>query len=273
MAFSFRMPSLGARSLLSAICSLGIVALVVGLAPGVQAAPKPTIASVTSQFHKLVGRTSSCRAVQQGRIDVAALQKQADKAGAVATQARKAYLASQRQVRLDIIDQYKGGGLETTSALLTSHSSQNYLDQLSTLSLMSSRRVTITQHLHIEKVAATKAAATARSLFAEASKNRKALGVARANLKAQVAKYTKLLSKLNAAQRAKLLLIAQTKVKAVAQAPVTKSQRKAQVKFATATPAPLPSARPASRSGSLWHRSASRTSLLRPGHGPMTALV
>ena len=74
-------------------------------------------------------------------------------------------------------------------------------------------------------------------------KNRTALGVARVNLKAQVAKYTKLLSELNAAQRAKLLLIAQTKIKSVAQAPITKSQRKAQVKFATASPAPAPSGR------------------------------
>jgi peptidoglycan DL-endopeptidase CwlO len=244
VASKFRMPSLGARSLVSAICSVGILALILGLAPGVQAAPKPTVASVTAQLHKLARQNEQLsEQYNKAGIDVAAKQKQADKAAAAATQARKAYQASQRQVRLDTIEQYKGGGLETTAALLTSHSSQNYLDQLSTLSLMSTRRVTITQHLHVQKVAATKAAATARSLFAEATKNRKALGAARVNLKAQVAKYTKLLSQLNAAQRAKLLLIAQTKVKAVAQAPVSKSQRKAQVKFATTSPAPAPSGR------------------------------
>ena len=243
MAFRFRMPSLGTRSLLSVICSLGIVALVLGFAPGVQAAPKPTVASVTSQLHKLARQNEQlAEKYNQAGIYVAATQKQANKAAALAKQARDAYLVSQRQVRLDIIEQYKGGGLETTAALLTSNSSQNYLDQLSTLSLMASRRVTITQHLHVQKLAATKAAATATSLFAEATKNRKALGVARVSLTAQVAKYTKLLSQLNAAQRAKLLLIAKTKITAVAQAPVTKAQRQAQVKVATASPAPAPSA-------------------------------
>ncbi len=246
MASSSRMPSLGARSLLSAIGSLGIFALVIGLAPGVQAAPKPTVASVTAQLHKLARQNEQLsEQYNEAGIDVAAKQKQADKAAAVARKARDAYLAAQGQVRSDIIEQYKGGGLDTAAALLTSRSSQNYLDQLSTLSLMSSRRVTLTRHLHAQKLAATKAAATAASLLAEASKNRKALAAARVSLKAQVAKYTKLLSELNAAQRAKLLLIEQTKIKAVQQAPVTKSQRKAQVKYATASPAPAPSARAA----------------------------
>jgi peptidoglycan DL-endopeptidase CwlO len=260
VASKFRMPSLGARSLVSAICSFGILALILGLAPGVQAAPKPTVASVTAQLHKLDRQNEQLsEQYNKAGIDVAAKQKKADQAAGAATKARNAYLASARQVRLDIIDQYKGGGLETTAALLTSHSSQNYLDQLSTLSLMSSRRVTITTLLHTQKLAASKTAATARSLVADATKNRKALGVARVNLKAQVAKYTKLLSRLNAAQRAKLLLIQQTKIKSVAQAPVTKSQRNAQVKFAkataqapssksqgrsaTASPAPAPSSR------------------------------
>jgi peptidoglycan DL-endopeptidase CwlO len=260
VASSFRLPFLGTRSLLSIICSLGVFALVLGLAPGAQAAPKPTVASVTAQLHKL-DRQNERLSEQYNKagIDVAAKQKKADQAAGAATKARNAYLASARQVRLDIIDQYKGGGLETTAALLTSHSSQNYLDQLSTLSLMSSRRVTITALLHTQKLAASKTAATARSLVADATKNRKALGVARVNLKAQVAKYTKLLNQLNAAQRAKLLLIQQTKIKSVAQAPVTKSQRNAQVKFAkatahapssksqgrsaTASPAPAPSSR------------------------------
>jgi cell wall-associated NlpC family hydrolase len=244
VASSFRLPALGTRSLLSAICSLGTVSLVLGLAPSAQAAPKPTVASVTAQLHKLDRQNERLsEQYNQAGIDLAAKQKKADKAAAAATKARNTYLASARQVRLDIVDQYKGGGLETTAALLTSHSSQNYLDQLSTLSLMSSRRVTITQQLHTQKLAAFKAAATARSLVADAAKNRKALGVARVNLKSRVAKYTKLLDQLNAAQRAKLLLIEQTKVKAVAQAPVTKSQRKAQVTFAKSSPAPAPSGR------------------------------
>lgn len=233
MASDSRMPPVGTRSLVSVVCSLGVVALVLGFAPGVQAAPKPTIASVTAELHKLARQNEQLsEQYNKADIDVAAKQKQADHAAALALTTRDAYLSSQRQVRLDIIEQYKGGGLETTAALLNSHSSQNYLDQLSTLSLMSTRRVAITDHLKALKVAATKAAATAKALFAEATKNRAALAADRVTLKARVAEYTKLLSRLNAAQRAKLLAIAQTKIRAVEQAPVTQKQRKAQVKVA-----------------------------------------
>ena len=244
MASNSRMPAVGRRSLVSVVCSLGIVALVLGFAPGVQAAPTPTIAGVTAKLHKLARQNEQlAEQYNKAGIDVAAKQKQADRAATAARTARNAYLGSQRQVRLDIIEQYRGGGLETTSALLNSHSSQNYLDQLSTLSLMSTRRVAVTEQLKSQKVAANTAAAQAKALFAEATTNRTALAAARVTLKAQVAEYTKLLSRLNAAQRAKLLAIAQTKIKAVEQAPVTKAQRTAQVKVGTFTTrsAPAPS--------------------------------
>jgi cell wall-associated NlpC family hydrolase len=237
VASSSTMFSAGRRTLLSAVGGLASVALIVGLAPGVQAAPKPTIASVTTELKSLASQNERLsEQYNKAGIEVAAKQKQANRAATTATKARNLYLASSRQVRLEIVQQYKGGGLSRASALLTSNSSQNYLDQLSTMSLMSTRRITITAQLKTEKVAATKAAATATALLAQANKNRKALGLARAHLTAQVATYTKLLSRLNAAQRAKLLMISQTKNKAIAQAPVTSAQRRAQIAIAKSAP-------------------------------------
>jgi cell wall-associated NlpC family hydrolase len=247
VASSSRMPFAGKRTVVSLVCGLGVVLLVLGLSSGAQAAPKPSIASVTAQLTAL-GHQNERLAEQYNKagIDVALKQKQADRAALVAKRAQAAYDTSKGQVRFDLVAQYKGDSLGRTAALLTSRSSQNYLDQLSTLSLISARRATITHQLDAQKTAAAKASTTAAQLLASATKIRKALGVARANLTARVAKYTQLLSRLNAAQRARFLAIKQAKAKAIAQAPVTVAKGKAQVRTVTALgPAPAPSARAA----------------------------
>ena len=130
--------------------------------------------------------------------------------------------------------------------MLTSRSSQNYLDQLSTLSVTAARRVTVTHFLKTEqRDTASNAAATASQQAARhgdphAPGARPSSG---SNLKAQVAKYTKLLNQLNAAQRAKFLAIKAAKnappvAKAVAQAPVTTAQTQGPGQVVTSSPRP-----------------------------------
>ena len=172
-----------------------------------------------------------------------AKQAQANRAAAYARTTRAAYLKSSAHVRMDIVSAYKGDGYSSTSALLTSSSSQNYLDQLSTLSVLAARRVTVTHFLKTQRDTASNAATTASKLLATATRTRQALAVERTNLKAQVAKYTKLLNQLTAAQRANFLAIKAAKnappvAKAVTQAPVTKAQRTAQVKVVTLVAGP-----------------------------------
>ena len=251
MASSSRMPAVGKRTVVSLVCGFGVLALVLGLAPAGQAAPKPTIASVTAELTKL-GHQNERLSEQfdKAGIDVVAKQAQANRAAAYARTTRAAYLKSSAHVRMDIVSAYKGDGYSSTSALLTSRSSQNYLDQLSTLSVLAARRVTVTHFLKTQRDTALNAATTASKLLATATRTRHALAVERTNLKAQVAKYTKLLSQLTAAQRARFLAIKVAKnappvAKAVTQAPVTRAQRKAQVEVVTSSPVPAPSARAA----------------------------
>ena len=246
MASCSRVPAIGKRSVVSLMCGIGVLALVLGLAPAGQAAPKPTIASVTAELTKL-GHQNERLSEQFNKagIDVVAKQAQANRAAAYASKTRAAYLKSSAHVRMDIVSAYKGDGYSTASALLSSRSSQNYLDQLSTLSVLAARRVTVTHYLKTQKDTASSAAATASTLLATATRTRKALALERTNLKAQVAKYTTLLGQLTAAQKARFLAIKQAKSAVVAQAPITPRQRVAQIKTVTASPVPAPSARAA----------------------------
>ena len=245
------MPSVGKRSVISLICGFSVLALLLGLAPAGQAAPKPTIASVTAQLTKL-GHQNERLSEQFNKagIDVVAKQAQADRAAAYARTTRAAYLKSSAHVRMDIVSAYKGDGYSSTSALLTSRSSQNYLDQLSTLSVLAARRVTVTHYLKSQRDTASAAAATATKLLAAATRTRKVAGRRAHQPQGAGGEVHQPADQLNAAQRARFLALkaaqnAKPLAKTVAQAPVTKSQRTAQIKLAEQSPAPAPSARAA----------------------------
>ena len=98
------MPAVGKRSVVSLICGFGVLALILGLAPAGQAAPKPTIASVTAELTKLGNQNERLsEQFNKAGIDVVAKQAQADRAAAYARTTRTAYLKSSAHVRMDIV--------------------------------------------------------------------------------------------------------------------------------------------------------------------------
>lgn len=189
------------------ILALGAVAIVgspAQAAPGIKSTPK--IASVTAELAQLARQDE----ILTERYNLAGLQStaartRADAAQATALRAEQTYERSRAQVRLAIIDQFRGDGIGSTAALLTSGSGQAYLDQLSALQLLSARRATVTSELQSEKNAADAAQVGAAALAADAAARRTALDVERTSVEAQQKKYRALLERLNAAQRRALL--------------------------------------------------------------------
>ncbi len=186
------------------VSALGIAALVLTIAPSAQAAP--TVSQVSAQLAKMSTRNEALtEQFNKATIDVKAKQKQAALARIAAAKADAIYASSHNELRSAMAEQYKGSGLDTTAALLTSTSGQNYLDQLATLQMLASRRIAITASLKAAKATADTAQATAATLLKEATAKQAALAAQRKKLAAQQAKYTALLEQLTAAQRATYL--------------------------------------------------------------------
>jgi cell wall-associated NlpC family hydrolase len=182
------------------IAAVTLEAPVAGADPA--AAPN-TVASVTAMLHDLSQQNEALSealnaAVADAQLQQASLaQAQGDASAAEAT-----YEDTRAQLSATLTAQYEeGSSMSTAGALLTSSSSQAYVDKLHTLNLMSARRVGILQEVDAAKVKATTAQAAAKTLLAAANAKRDDIRSQQTTLAGDSARYETLLAKLTEQQR------------------------------------------------------------------------
>ena len=134
--------SLIRRFAVSLIAGLGVATLTISLAPAASA--EPTVAEVTAQISAMSTKNEQLTELyNKATEDVKAKQTQAAAAKLIALKAQTDYGVAQKELRATLAEQFKAAGFSRTGALLTSKSQQNYLDQLSTLQLLSARRAAL----------------------------------------------------------------------------------------------------------------------------------
>ena len=112
------------------------------------------------------------------------------------------YARIRTQLSQTVAAQYEGGSFSATGALLSSTDGQSYLDQLNTLSVMSSHTAQMIARAGAAKKDLAAADHRANSLLASATTKRDALAKRKVAVQKQIDKYTTLLATLTAAQRA-----------------------------------------------------------------------
>jgi peptidoglycan DL-endopeptidase CwlO len=138
----------------------------------------------------------------QAQVDVEAKQKAADTARQAASKSQAVYARARTQLSQTVAAQYEGGSFSATGALLSSSNGESYLDQLNTLSVMSSHTAQMISRASAAKHDFASADLKAKSLLVSATAKRDALAKRREAVQKQVDKYTTLLATLSAAQRA-----------------------------------------------------------------------
>ena len=193
------------RPALVGLAALGAAALLIpsATATPVDPASSPSIPSVQQQLGKLaLQNTQLVEKFNQAQVDVDAKQKSAEAARRAAIKSQAAYARVRLQLSQTMVAQYEGGSFSATGALLSSSDGESYLDQLNTLSVMSSHTAQMVARAGTARKTFASADHQAKSLLASAKVKRDALAKQRAAVQQQVDKYTTLLATLNAAQRA-----------------------------------------------------------------------
>jgi cell wall-associated NlpC family hydrolase len=183
-----------------------VVALVVTTpAIAAPASPAPTtVAGVQAKLHTLSHQNEMLSEKLNLVIaDIATKETAAKKAQAVAAVAVANYTSERDQLTATLTAQYEGSAsFSRAGALLNSDSTQNYVDRLTTLSMMSQHRSAILSDVANAKAAAAQAQGNAQELLTAALTTRNSLTQQQTVLASDTRKFTALLFTLNAQQRA-----------------------------------------------------------------------
>ncbi len=208
------------RRLAAALAVVATACLTLALAPAAQATPganpgppstgsptsasgTPTIAEVSAHLGELGHQIEQLsEKLNQAGEDVKAKQRQAAAARVAAVKAAVVYAKASDAIKMLISDRYKTSGLGRTTAILSSTSTQDYLDRLTALRLLNDRRTAVAAQLMTARSQAQTTAATAKQLVSEAQTQQSALRTQRDSVQTQQDKYQALLDRLTAAQRA-----------------------------------------------------------------------
>lgn len=166
------------------------------------ATPKPTVTQVMTTLDKLSHKAEALTELfNKANEEVTAKQVQAEKAVQAAGVAHTNYESASGSLRASLIEQYRGSQFNTTSALMSSGSTQQYLDRLSMMSMLSHHREGVAASMKGLQTTAVNAQKAASKQLADARSKRAALAKQRATVKKQQAKYSALLNTLTAAQK------------------------------------------------------------------------
>ena len=163
----------------------------------------PSVADVQRELGELaLQNTQLVEQFDKAQIDVQTKRVAAAKAGLAAEKADLAFQSARQQLGAAAAAMYEGGSFSATGALLSSNSGSSYLDQLQTLSMISSHTAQIVRGLTAAQKTADAARANAKTLLKAAKDKRDALAAKRTQVDHQLDKYRTLLDSLTAAQRA-----------------------------------------------------------------------
>jgi peptidoglycan DL-endopeptidase CwlO len=230
------------RPLLAAVLclllALGISGTWSTLASATPADPTPTTSAdarvqlekVSREKEALTEKYNLAQAQVQAKQQAAAAAKRA------ADTAMANYLTSREQLRQIVSARYEGSAFSSTGALLTSDSTQNYVNRMSQLNLLSAHRGTLVAQLDAAKAKADAAQQQAAKLLAQANAQLADVSKQRDVILAQVQKFKDLVAKLSAQE------LAAYKAAHTPPAPqIRAAVAPATTPTTTATPAPKPS--------------------------------
>jgi cell wall-associated NlpC family hydrolase len=194
------------RPVVAAVAASAFAALLipaVALAtPGQPAAP-PTVDSVQKLLGDLAVQNSQLvEQYDQAQVDVAAKEKAADTAHQSALRSQAEFTQARRELSQTVAAQYEGGSFSATGALLSSSDGTSYLDQLSTLNMMSAHTQQILMRATDAKQVARQAQQRSASLLAGATAKRNDVAQKKDIAQKQIDKYKTMLATLTAAQHA-----------------------------------------------------------------------
>jgi cell wall-associated NlpC family hydrolase len=138
----------------------------------------------------------------QANIAYQSTQKAAAKAAAAYQVAARRLTKARQEFATAAAAQYEGGAFSSTGALLSSDNGTSYLDQLDTLTMLSSHNAQVVTSFAATQRRAAEAKQHSADLYQQAKKKFAAVAAQKRQTTAQIAKYTKLLAALNAQQRA-----------------------------------------------------------------------
>ena len=230
------------RAVVGVGATVAVSVLVASLAAAADATPAkaPTFGSVSAELALLSRKNEQLtEQFNLATIEVQAKQHAAKQAEASASSAEHEYDLARAEMTATITAQYRGTGLGSTSALLTSRSSASYLEQLSTLQLLSNHRVSITTALKLTKASSDKSRANAEALLSQASSKLASVKTQRAALVVQVAKQKALLNTLTLQQQQAFWTqgtptLTKAEIAAIAAMPAPSAQAHIAIKFALA---------------------------------------
>ena len=170
--------------------------------PSTSTSAAPTIASVTAQLTELARQNEAlAEKFNAATIDLTAKQKAAAAAKTAATKAQADYTAALKRYGATIVAQYQNGQLSRAGALLTSSSTQDYLDTVSDLATVSRHDSAVVDQLTVTKQQAADTQAASVKAVATATSVRDALAAQKKTIETQTAKYKALLTSLTPVQQ------------------------------------------------------------------------
>jgi cell wall-associated NlpC family hydrolase len=172
-------------------------------APHSSPAPAQTIDSVQQQLGKLALKNDQLvEQYNQANNAYHATKIAAAKASKGYRAAARKLATARGQLSASATAQYEGGSFSAAGALLSSDSGSSYLDQLDTLSMLSSHNAQVVSSYAATQKQAKDAKKSADHLLNRARTTRQKLAKQHTNTQQQINKYTTLLASLNAQQRA-----------------------------------------------------------------------
>ena len=200
------------RTMIGSVVVLGAAVLVAPLAahalphlatPAVAAKPLTT-AQVTAKLRSLAKSSEQLsEQLNQAKIDTANAQRQVVTATRTANLAQQKLQTAQQQLAISLASQYKSASFSRTVALLSANSTDNYLQTVQTMNLLTEHQGEVATMAANAISAANAATARAKAAAAAASQKQADLLKRQHALNAQVTKYKALLATLTAAERAK----------------------------------------------------------------------
>lgn len=175
--------------------------------PATPVVAKPmTAQQVTAKLQSLAKSSEQlAEQMNQAKIDIATARKKVVAATRAAEQAQQRLHTAQRQLAISLASQYKSASFSRTVALLSSNSSENYLQTVQSLNLLTQHQGEVATIAANATNAAAAAASQAKAAVAAATQKQADLARRQSALNAEVTKYKTLLATLTAAQRAAYL--------------------------------------------------------------------
>jgi len=171
--------------------------------PAVTAKPLTT-AQVTAKLRNLAKSSEQLsEQLNQAKIDIAKAQRQVVSATRTADLAQQKLRTAQQQLAISLASQYKSASFSRTVALLSANSTDNYLQTVQTMNLLTEHQGEVATMAATAISTANAATAQAKAAVTAANQKQAELVKRQHALNAEVTKYKALLATLTAAERAK----------------------------------------------------------------------